>query len=275
MNNFWQRTLTGALFLVVMIGGIVWNYWSFCALFFIISILGLNEFYGLIKQANVSPQKWTGMALGVFIFLMTVFESNLGEYLVLTLTMPFVAAVFFAELYRNQQTPFQNIGMTILGVIYVVLPFALWVRFSSVYGYSSHIVLGFFIMLWTNDTGAYLSGMAIGKHKLWERISPKKTWEGFFGGLVLSMVAGYILSHFYNDISTVLWIVLGFTIGVFGTLGDLVKSMLKRSINVKDSGNILPGHGGILDRFDGVLLSTYFVLGLLYIVNLTSQVVNS
>lgn len=283
MSNFWKRALTGTIFVIIMVGGIMWSYWSVAVLFFIISMLGLNEFYGLVSQSGIQPQKWIGLSVGALIFLLFVFEYCFGEAFVLTLIMPFVALIFFAELYRNLPNPFHNIALTVTGILYVVLPFALWVRFVSPYSsvadghyipYTPHILLGFFIMLWTNDTGAYLTGMAIGKHKLWERISPKKTWEGFIGGVFLSMAGGYIISLYFKELNSILWVTMGFIIGVFGTMGDLVKSLLKRSINVKDSGTLLPGHGGILDRFDGVLLSTYFVTGLLFIINMIFNYLN-
>ncbi len=132
--------------------------------------------------------------------------------------------------------------------------------------YNPHLLLGFFFLLWTNDTGAYLVGRSIGKHKLWERISPKKTWEGFFGGLILSIIIGYVISLYYPELNYILWIVMAALVSIFGTMGDLVESVFKRSIDAKDSGSILPGHGGILDRFDGVFLSTPFVLVLLQLV---------
>ncbi|HXB14006.1 MAG TPA: phosphatidate cytidylyltransferase [Bacteroidia bacterium] len=276
MSNFWKRAITGALFLVVMIGGIVWNYWSFYALFFIISMLGLAEFYKLLSTAGIQPQKWVGIIIGALIFLLVVVDATLNKYMVFALAFPFIASIFFVELYREKATPFQNIALTILGLVYVLMPFAAWVSYlypaRGIYNY--HLILGYFVILWTNDTGAYLTGSAFGRHKLWERISPKKTWEGFIGGLLLSMGVAYLLSHYYTELNPILWVLIGFIVSVFGTLGDLVESMFKRSIDVKESGGILPGHGGILDRFDGVLLSTPFVIGLLYIVTWINQMIN-
>jgi phosphatidate cytidylyltransferase len=200
----------------------------------------------------------------------------LNKYMVFTLAFPFIATIFFVELYRDKSTPFQNIALTILGLVYVLMPFAAWV--SYLYPargiYNSHIILGYFFILWTNDTGAYLTGSAFGRHKLWERISPKKTWEGFIGGLLLSMGVAYLIAHYYTELNPILWVLIGFIVSIFGTLGDLVESMFKRSLDVKESGGILPGHGGILDRFDGVLLSTPFVIGLLYIVAWINQMIN-
>jgi phosphatidate cytidylyltransferase len=129
--------------------------------------------------------------------------------------------------------------------------------------YSYQIILGFFILLWTNDTGAYLSGKYFGKHKLFERISPKKTWEGSIGGGILTLAFAYVLSIYFTNLNITNWLIIGVLIAVFGGLGDLVESMLKRSLGIKDSGKLLPGHGGILDRFDGLLLSVPFVYGYL------------
>lgn len=122
-------------------------------------------------------------------------------------------------------------------------------------------------MLWTNDTGAYLAGRFFGKHKLFERISPKKTWEGSIGGGILTIGVAFILSVYFTNLDQTNWIVLAILVAVFGGLGDLVESMLKRSLNIKDSGNLLPGHGGILDRFDGLLLSIPFIYSYLYLIS--------
>lgn len=286
MNNFWKRAITGTLFVVVMIGGIMWNYWSLFALFFIISMLGLNEFYGLVKQPGIQPQRLVGLIIGALFFLMVSNAYIFFYYqgLFFAAVVPLLLFVFFIELYRNQNNPFQNIAFTITGILYTVLPFALLVFYcsprSTFFGdvavpYNPHILLGYFFMLWTNDTGAYLTGRAFGRHKLWERISPKKTWEGFIGGIMLSIVAGYIISLFYKELNLVLWIIIALIVSIFGTLGDLVESMLKRSLNVKESGGILPGHGGILDRFDGVLLSAPLVIAMLYVLNLVHILLNS
>ena len=295
MSNFWKRAITGTVFVAVMVGGIMYNYWSLCALFFIIAMLGLNEFYdNLLKHSATQPQRWIGMAVGAIVFLLFAFRYRFPGDLIYTLMIPFIVFIFFAELYRNKENPFGNIAITIVGIIYVVLPFALWVNYICPYSedyhnnflnqlvtafldtptYNPHLLLGFFYILWTNDTGAYITGMTLGKHKLWERISPKKTWEGFFGGMVLSIVVAYIISRYYTDFSPLQWMIIGLTVSVFGTFGDLVKSMFKRSLGVKDSGNILPGHGGILDRFDGVLLSTPLVLALIQISALVSALIN-
>ncbi|MCB0380058.1 MAG: CDP-archaeol synthase, partial [Flavobacteriales bacterium] len=158
-----------------------------------------------------------------------------------------------------------NVAYTIMPIFYVVLPFILLYhlgyynnhQFTNEFSYP--IIWGYFFILWSNDTGAYLSGRFFGKHKLFERISPKKTWEGSIGGAVLSVVVAYVCSMYFEQLSVTDWIVVALITVVFGSLGDLVESMLKRSLNIKDSGNILPGHGGILDRFDGLFISIPFV----------------
>lgn len=282
MSNFLKRTLTGAIFLVVMIGGIAWNQYSLMVLFFVISMLGLDEFYNLLSKAGYFPNRKLGLLCGGTIFLLIILSGLIGAQPTLYLSFVLAACIFFSELYRNKPTPFQNIAITILGIIYIVMPFALWVNFLKGYGtdsgaYNPHLLLGYFFLLWTNDTGAYLVGMSIGRisnHKLWERISPKKTWEGFFGGVVLSIIIGYVISMFYRELHPMLWMIMGAIIGITGTMGDLVESLLKRSIDAKDSGSILPGHGGILDRFDGVLLSTPFVLVLLELVQTVNGLMN-
>jgi len=279
MSNFLKRTLTGAIFLVVMIGGIAWNQYSLAVLFFLISMLGLDEFYKLLIKSGYEPQRKLGLLCGATIFLLIAISKLIGAQPALYLSFVLTSCIFFSELYRNKQNPFQNIAITILGIIYIVIPFALWVGFLSGYSadmgkYNPRLLLGFFFLLWTNDTGAYLVGMSMGKHKLWERISPKKTWEGFFGGLLLSIIVGYVISLFYPELHYVLWMVMAAIISCAGTIGDLVESAFKRSINAKDSGSILPGHGGILDRFDGVFLSTPFVLVLLQLVQTVNGLMN-
>ncbi len=272
----------------------MWNYWSLCALFFLIAMLGLNEFYNnLLKHSNIHPQRWVGMIVGALVFLLFAFRYELFGESIFIMIVPFIVAIFFIELLRNKENPFVNIAVTITGIFYVVLPFALWVSYLCPYTsfhntfinqlantfipavYNPHLLSGYFFIMWTNDTGAYIVGRTMGKHKFWERISPHKTWEGFIGGIVLSVAVAYLISHFYTDFSALLWMILGVIISISGTLGDLVESLFKRSIDVKESGGLLPGHGGILDRFDSVLLSTPIVLALVQMAGYVSVLINN
>jgi len=177
--------------------------------------------------------------------------------------LPVVFFVFIAEIFRKESNSFGNISFTIFGFIYIVTPLCL-INFLFYPGleYSIHntyFLLGFFILIWLHDIFAYLTGILLGKHKLLERISPKKTWEGSIGGAFFTIVGAYFLSIIVNDMNLVEWIGLAIIIIIFGTFGDLFESMLKRKLEMKDSGSIMPGHGGILDRLDSILLATPFV----------------
>ena len=273
MSNFWTRALTGAVFVSVMMGCIWWNFWSMTGLFLMISILGLWEFYSLLKKVDFFPQVFIGLIIAPVIFFSATIISGIYltlEWMIvryLLVSYPFILAflllfgMFIIELFRGKNQPLINIGITILGIIYIVFPFAI-LLILSVDGssFNPNILLGFFFLLWSNDTFAYLVGRAIGKTKLFERISPKKTWEGFIGGGICTQGIAYVLSIYFTELAPIHWHVVALIVSVFGTMGDLVESMFKRSLGVKNSGNILPGHGGILDRFDGVLLSSPFVV---------------
>lgn len=269
------RAITGFLFILTIIAGIYFNEIIALSLFSLIVLIGVNEFYGLVKKSKeINPlNTWgtlTSFILMVILGLISLdFIAN--KYIFISVIMVFTT--FLIELYRNKSNPFINIAYTLLGISYIVIPFAMLFHLGFYSGgnfipnYSFQIILGFFIMLWTNDTGAYLAGRFLGKHKLFERISPKKTWEGSFGGAVLTILAAYILSLFFTNLGLTNWIIIAILVAIFGGLGDLVESMLKRSLNIKDSGNILPGHGGILDRFDGLLISVPFIYSYLYLIS--------
>ncbi len=244
---------------------------SFAGLFALVSLIGVHEFYKLFKNTSIKPNIGFGLLLSAITYLSFVaYAQNDNFTFVLILAIPIIALLFINELYRARENPFSNIGITILGVLYVVVPFGylLIANFSEPSEWMSRkfdIGFAFFFMLWANDTGAYIFGSWLGKHKLFERISPKKSWEGFIGGALVAVLVGYLFSLNSNE-CWCQWMIMSLIIVVFGTLGDLVESMLKRSLNVKDSGAILPGHGGILDRFDGLLLAApmvYFLLELL------------
>ncbi len=268
MSNFIQRTITGFFFVLILLSAILYSKYSYAFLFFIVTILGVWEFYTLTKKDDVKPYRLLGTIIGGTLFISTfliVSQTILPKYLILLLITSLLT--FFAELFRKQKDPFKNIAFTFLGFIYVALPFSLLnllvIDLRTGMFYRGEILMGYFFILWANDTGAYLSGRWIGKNKLFERISPKKTWEGAIGGALFSILIALICSQFYLSINLVDWIIVSIIIVITGSLGDLVESLFKRSIDVKDSGNILPGHGGILDRFDGLLLSVPFVLAYL------------
>ena len=176
----------------------------------------------------------------------------------LVLAMPIMA---ICELYRKSSTPIANIATSILGAIYAAFPMSLMLIIPLLLGngvWNPWIVIFYVFIIWANDVFAYLFGITLGKHRLFERISPKKSWEGFFGGLLGAMAMGYAASIVVEG-NAIVWIGLALVAAISGVFGDLIESMFKRSIDIKDSGNIIPGHGGWLDRFDALIISAPFV----------------
>jgi len=266
MNNLVQRAITGAIFVAVIVGAILFKSWIFHVVFGLIGLVGLNEFYGLFKKSGNYPHATLGIIFGLLIYtsgIASLYFPNMEKYVIGFSFFAFTS-IAIAELYRKKKTPFENIGVTLLGIIYLILPMLL-LNFLITFDTHTYTIQSFwpvltiFILVWCSDTFAYLVGRQFGKRKLFERISPNKSWEGFFGGVVFSVIAGVLIAYFTNQ-SIPQYILYGIVISTFGTLGDLIESMLKRSLNIKDSGTILPGHGGILDRFDAVL----FVIPIIY-----------
>ncbi len=264
MKNIIKRIITGVLFILVILGSVIASHISFLIIFVIIITLGISEFYTLISKDNIKPQKYMGIIFGVFVFVSNyIFINNYVNKKIFLIYIIFLAIIFIVELFRNQTKPFHNISYTIFGIIYISLPFSLlnYLAYTPLtdYQYNSNIIIGFLFIVWSNDSGAYLVGSQLGKRKLFERISPKKTWEGSIGGAVFSAITAFVISNIFNILQLTDWLIIALIVLIFGTLGDLVESMFKRSISIKDSGNILPGHGGILDRFDSIILSAPFV----------------
>lgn len=274
MNNFTQRTITGAIFVSIMIAGIFWNSYSLLILFGIISLLSLWEFYGIVPKTDHTILRIYSVITGTVVyFLSAMYFQNLLEAKYLILIFPLIFLIAVIELYRKKERPFGNIAFAIFGVVYISLPFA-FLNYLAIYNplgiqleYNPWLLMGFFILIWTNDTGAYLAGRAFGKHKLFERISPKKTWEGAAGGLLLTLLAAYFLNNYTKIFHIKHWLIIAVIVVVFGNLGDLTESLFKRSVNIKDSGTILPGHGGLLDRFDAVLIAAPMVFTYVYFIS--------
>lgn len=212
----------------------------------------------------VKPQSFFGSIVSVIIFIMFyLFAQEKADNRIFIMTIPLIISFFLIELFRKTKHPFQNIAYTILGIGYTALPFCFFnfFVFQGTYHvtYSPNLLLGFFILIWTYDTSAYVFGLLIGSTPLFRRISPKKTWEGLIGGLIITGIIAWLLSLVFKEYTFFDWEVIAVIIVIMGTFGDLTESLFKRSINIKESGSILPGHGGMLDRFDGVLFAAPLV----------------
>jgi phosphatidate cytidylyltransferase len=254
------RITTGLVFLIIVIGAILLNPYTLASLFYVVGVLGMLEYYSLVKIGGYHPQGTLGVITGTALYVtIELVKLKVGGTAIVSLSIPFFMAIFVYELYRKRPDPFTNIAHTIVGIIYIMAPLALLNVFTFeeiIVEYKPGVILGFFVLLWLNDTGAFVFGKLFGRTKLFPRISPNKTWEGTIGGGLATMTGAVVISSYNDEISIINWLVLGLIIVVAASFGDLVESMLKRSLKVKDSSNLLPGHGGILDRFDGVLLAS-------------------
>jgi len=259
VKSLLTRTLTGALFVLVVAGSLWSSSLLYGLVFLLITVFTLREFYQLMALAGNKPQMLMGMLLGAVLFAVSYAHAShhatLHLYFVLLVLFP---AVFITELFSRRSEPFHHIANTILGVIYIALPFSLMNYLVFVpcrEGYDPAPVLAFFFLLWSFDTGAYLAGITMGRHLLWPSVSPKKTWEGIVGGLLLATLAAVLIGQYFLPSAVWIWLISATITGVAGTFGDLTESTLKRSLGLKDSGTILPGHGGLLDRFDSTLMA--------------------
>ncbi len=263
MKDIYIRTLTGIVFLIVVIGSILLDPLAFLIIFSVFNFIGLKEFFNLAKPSASHKATPEYYVFGTLIFFI-IGLSGLGYIDVRYSAIIFV--IFFIqiaiELFRKENPQWKNIATILTGYIYISIPFGLMNSFfysGAVDQPRSGILIGMFVLIWTSDVFAYLTGSMIGKHKLFERISPKKTWEGSMGGLFFALMAAYILSILVPQLSLVEWMTLTIIIVISGTIGDLAESLLKRNAGVKDSGTIFPGHGGVLDRFDAVIFATPMV----------------
>jgi len=264
MNNFITRSLSGVVYVALISVSIIYSQYSYLALFAVITGLALWEFYKLLED-NLSSRINKPMATlgGVYLFVtgFLYFEGILSmKYMSLWFIV--MLYVLISELFVKGENAIRDISNTFLGQIYIALP----LMFLSLLGFISNsdgtasytpiLLMSFFSLIWIYDTGAYLFGVTFGKHRLFERISPKKSWEGAIGGAVTAIMASLLINYLFPGYLTAIqWVGFATIIVIFGTWGDLVESMIKRSLNVKDSGNLIPGHGGILDRIDSSLLA--------------------
>lgn len=280
-NNFIQRAITGIIFIGVLIGCILGGPISFTLLFALITALTIHEFGVIIsKQPDVEINKPICMLAGVFLFFGFAYLGVMpGQTEILIPYLFLIIYLLVSELYLKKKNPLNNWAYAMMSQIYIALSFAMLnvLAYHSIGNegelsnyqvqYNPILPLSIFIFTWINDTGAYCTGMLFGKHRLFERISPKKSWEGSIGGGVFSIIAAIVMAHYFPFMPISIWIGLALTVVIFGTLGDLTESLLKRTIGIKDSGNILPGHGGMLDRFDSTLMAVPAAVVYLYIIS--------
>ncbi len=276
-GNFITRALTGAVFVAVLVGCILGGPITFSILFALICALTVNEFGNIIQKNGFAEiSKPISMLASVFMFFgFAYLGTSPGSNEILIPYLFLIMYILISELYYKKENPVNNIAYSLMTQMYIALPFALLnvLAFqtseeTSMSVYNPILPLSIFIFTWVNDSGAYCTGVLFGKHRLFERISPKKSWEGSFGGGIFSIIAAIIIAQYFPILSLAKWIGLALTVVVFGTWGDLVESLIKRRIGIKDSGNILPGHGGLLDRFDSTLMAVPAAVLYLYIISL-------
>jgi len=267
LRNFLTRTITGFFIVLIVFGGIVIHPITFILVGLAILIGSQLELNRILFSSKGRENLIKSLMISVPTFLLSPYIAAgiLSESLLLVPVLLFVL-IFIAELFTKGNNHFESLSRVLFMVVYSTMPYLFMVfsAFSNMKGFSGFspdLVAAFFVLLWVNDTGAYLLGVLFGRHKLFERISPKKTWEGFIGGALLTLVAAWFAGKLLGSYSQTDWLITGLIVSVFGTLGDLFESQLKRDAGIKDSGSILPGHGGVLDRFDGLT----FAFPVLYI----------
>ena len=269
MKNFLVRVATGLIFGIVLIGSMWLGKEYFGLLFLIVSMLSVKEFCTLIEEYKKTTfNKWWAILGGGYLFFafFAVFHSGIER--TLPVFAPYIALVvyvFIQQVFSTKGSKLDNFAYFTLSQVYAALPFAM-LNILSTGGtapgetYNFLLPLCIFIFIWCNDTGAFCVGCTMGRHKIFERLSPKKTWEGFAGGAIVAIGAGVALSYISEIMTIWEWMGMAAVVVATATLGDLIESCMKREMQIKDSGNILPGHGGILDRFDSTILATPSVI---------------
>ena len=261
MNDLVKRSVTGVLFVLVILAAIVIHPFVFAILFLAILVLTQLEFFGLLKNAGYSLSKISPVVLGGLLFVSCFAAANqLLPWQICLIFFPILFISLGIEVFRKSENTFQNALVSLFGIVYISLPFSL-LNFIVVPGFPTqpvfvpYILLGIFFIIWVYDSMAYVFGSLLGKHKIAPEISPHKSWEGLIGGAVFAIIMAILNAVIFQSESMISWIVMAVIIVVFGTVGDFFESKFKREIGAKDSGSILPGHGGLLDRFDSFLFA--------------------
>jgi len=239
----------------------------FAGVFMILLGITLSEFYRIVALAGYQPQRWFGLFSGMILFILTFLYLYLPvNHFIPIWILPVIFTLLLIQLFKKTNHPIADAAVTLLGLFYVALPITLTAGLvypPATSTFSPQIILFLYMVIWINDTGAYLIGSLAGRHPLWKRISPAKTVEGVVAGVLLAYLAAFLTRSLFPELTFQMRLILTGVIILFGTLGDLLESMFKRRVQVKDSGKLIPGHGGLLDRLDSLLLAVpavYFTL---------------
>ncbi|MGN6646141.1 MAG: phosphatidate cytidylyltransferase [Cytophaga sp.] len=274
MNNLVQRTITGVLGAAFMLTAIWFSFYSFAAVFFLVTILSTYEYHQLLTKTGIPNNALAGITGSIVVYVLFVLQALNFDSGAILIAVPCLLFMIYMliELFSTNDQPITRVTYTIAGILYIAVPFGLltlipwdhnpsgcynWKPIKPVYAFE--LIFALLFLIWANDVGAYFVGKSLGRHKLFERISPKKTWEGSLGGLGTAMIFAYLLYCYFGIFSIPAWMGLCVIVVISGSLGDLVESMIKRTLQVKDSGTLLPGHGGFLDRFDALIFAIPFV----------------
>lgn len=266
LKNIIIRSLSGAIYVALIVLGVITTNWAFIIFATLLTFLGIREFLKMTKSDGSNLNLWVDIigstslvAFGGYTYLI----QGLSILNVAIVLLAYFLLRLIIQLYNKKESPISSLAYSIFAFLYIVVPM---LSMGAIYTQSQSLLLLIFVMIWLNDTGAFLVGCTIGKHRLFERISPKKSWEGFWGGMAFSVLSGIAYYYFIEQVNDLpFYIVMGVVVSIFATFGDLVESMFKRSVGVKDSGNLIPGHGGILDRVDSLLFVLPSTALLLYI----------
>lgn len=256
MNELLKRSLTGLVYVMIVVVSTIFHPILFAVVFAGFLGIALFEFYSMSEKMGAKPQKTIGLISAVVLFLIFFLSANkyaTGGFLYFIALIPLF--ILLHALFNKRQDSFRNTAATLLGIVYVALPFSLLnhILIPNNAGFYPGVLMGTFLIIWMFDSMAYVTGSSFGKHKICTKISPGKSWEGLIGGAVFAVLMGILNAVLFNLLDIYNWIIISLLIVIFGTLGDFFESKLKREAGIKDSGIIMPGHGGMLDRFDSLL----------------------
>jgi len=261
LNNFWQRLFTGIGFVGIISAAVIWGPLTCMALFLLINIFCLYEFYSLFGLSKLF--KYAGIAVGSMIFItVSLYAAGMLTPAIILILVPVLFLLLVPVIFNHNPDLFRQSGSMLFGLLYISIPLSLFfftAFLSEQYYYNFHFLIAMLILTWVNDTMAYVSGTLFGKHKFFEKLSPKKTWEGVAGGFIFTVLFSYVFFRIFPEVIWIHWIFISMLVSVFAIIGDLFESRMKRGLNIKDSGNFFPGHGGFLDRFDALLFVIPFI----------------